>query len=85
MTASDSVLSTASDRRTFIRGAALSAGAACVAANMAMPAAARADGEGWDLEADVVGVGTGTAATDSFERAVKTAAKMAVAKRAKMA
>ena len=62
MTASESVLSTASGRRTFIRGAALSAGAACVAANMAMPAAARADGEGWDLEADVVVVGTGTAA-----------------------
>ena len=82
MTASDSVLSTASDRRTFIRGAALSAGAACVAANMAMPAAARADGEGWDLEADVVVVGTGTAAVAAAAASYYGANKVVVLEKA---
>ena len=82
MTASESVLSTASDRRTFIRGAALSAGAACVAANMARPAAARADGEGWDLEADVVVVGTGTAAVAAAAASYYGANKVVVLEKA---
>ena len=50
-----------------------------VAGGQPYPIATCAHGTAFDK------VGTGTAATDSFERAVKTAAKMAVAKRAKMA
>lgn len=54
----------AMDRRSFVTGAAAVAGAAMagVALTGSAPAVARADGQTWDVEADVVVVGTGTAA-----------------------